>query len=81
MTRQTNVTVDSSDFGLPEGWKAALIEWAAGNECARELWLFGSRGPKGGAKASSDVDIGLTLMPKDGDHDWALGTYAAMQED
>jgi hypothetical protein len=79
MTRQTNMTVDGSDFGLPEGWRAALSDWAAGNECARELWLFGSRGPKGGAKASSNVDIGLVLMPKEGDDDWALGAYFSLR--
>ena len=31
--------------------------------------------------AASDVDIGLALMPANGDHDWALGAYAAMQDD
>jgi hypothetical protein len=69
------------DLGLPPNWQTAMISWASKNECARELWLFGSRGPKGGATAASDVDIGLTLMPANGDHDWALGAYAAMQDD
>ena len=43
----------------------------------RELWLFGSRS-SGAAKASTDVDIGLVLMPAKGKHDWALGNYAAL---
>jgi hypothetical protein len=30
------------------------------------------------AKASSDVDIGLVLMPANGRHNWALGNYAAL---
>jgi predicted nucleotidyltransferase len=81
MTRQTNVTVDGSDFGLQPGWKAALIDWAQLNGSVSELWLFGSRGPKGGATVASDVDIGLVLMPADEGHDWALGNYAALQEE
>jgi predicted nucleotidyltransferase len=81
MIHQTNVSVDSSDIGLQPRWKAVLIEWAQLNGSVRELWLFGSRGPKGGATVASDVDIGLALMPANGDHDWALGNYAAMQED
>jgi hypothetical protein len=32
----------------------------------------------GGARADSDVDLGLVLMPKIGNHDWALGSYAAL---
>jgi hypothetical protein len=72
---------DKTGIGLQPGWQDALIAWAAANESARELWLFGSRGPKGGATATSDVDIGLALMPAKGDHDWALGAYAAMQDD
>lgn len=70
-----------NDLGLPTGWQAALISWASGNECVSEMWLFGSRGPKGGANAASDVDVGLALMPANCDHDWALGAYAALQDD
>src|ERR1700730_13878134 len=61
MIHQTNVSVDSSDIGLQPRWKAVLIEWAQLNGSVRELWLFGSRGPKGGATVASDVDIGLAL--------------------
>jgi hypothetical protein len=66
---------------LPPGWQSALISWANANDCISVLWLFGSRGPKGGVKPTSDVDVGLVLMPATGDHDWALGAYAAMQDD
>jgi predicted nucleotidyltransferase len=48
------------------------VAWAQKNDSIRELWLFGSRA-KGVANASSDVDIGLVLMPAKGKHDWALG--------
>jgi hypothetical protein len=67
-----------TDVDLPDGWKGDLIAWAQRNNSVRELWLFGSRGPKGGARAASDVDIGVALMPAIGDHDWALGNFAAL---
>ena len=51
------------------------MDWAQKNDAIRELWLFGNRA-KGVASASSDVDIGLVLMPAKGKHDWALGNYA-----
>lgn len=63
---------------LRSGWKQALIDWASGNEAVRELWVFGSRGPKGGSKPESDLDVGIVLAPKIGDHDWALGNYFAL---
>lgn len=63
---------------LKSGWKQALIDWASGNEAIRELWIFGSRGPKGGSKPSSDLDVGIVLAPAIGDHDWALGNYFAL---
>jgi len=67
----------NADIGLPMGWRDGAIAWARKNDSVRELWLFGSRA-KGEAKASSDVDIGLVLMPAKGKHDWALGNYAAL---
>lgn len=73
--------MDDADIGIPRGWRDELIEWAAGNGSVRELWLFGSRGPKGGATVRSDIDIGLVLMPADGNDDWALGAYADMQDE
>jgi hypothetical protein len=65
---------------LPEAWKDAAIAWAQRTDAVSELWLFGSRGPKGGATATSDVDLALVLMPKVGSHDWALGNYGALKE-
>ena len=53
------------------------MDRAQKNDAIRELWLFGNRA-KGVASASSDVDIGLVLMPAKGKHDWALGNYAAL---
>jgi hypothetical protein len=35
---------------------------------------------KDGAHPDSDVDVGLVLIPATGDHDWALGNYAALGE-
>jgi predicted nucleotidyltransferase len=45
------------------------VAWAQKNDSIHELWLFGSRS-NGAAKASTDVDIGLVLMPARGKHDW-----------
>jgi predicted nucleotidyltransferase len=67
--------------GLPHDWKDHLVAWAQRNDSVRELWLFGSQGPKGGAHPTSDVDIGLTLMPAIGNHNWALGNFAALGDD
>jgi hypothetical protein len=55
----------NADIGLPTGWRDGLVAWAQKNDSIRELWLFGSRA-KGVANASSDVDIGLVLMPAKG---------------
>ena len=63
---------------LPENWRQQCIAWAQRTDAVRELWLFGSRGPKGGARPDSDVDLGLVMMPKIGNHDWALDDYAAL---
>jgi predicted nucleotidyltransferase len=44
-----------------------------------ELWLFGSRGPKGGARADSDLDIGIVLNPpKKTNRDPAFGALYAL---
>lgn len=69
---------EAGDIGLPDGWRDRCVAWAQSNSSITEIWLFGSRGPKGGARIPSDVDIGIVLMPKIGDHDWALGDYAAI---
>jgi predicted nucleotidyltransferase len=67
----------NADIGLPTAWRDGVVAWAQKNDSVRELWLFGSRA-KGDAKAASNVDIGLVLMPADGKHDWALGNNAAL---
>ena len=51
-----------------------LQMWAAANGSVRGLWLFGSRA-KGVARASSDADIAIALVPPEGNHDWALGMH------
>jgi predicted nucleotidyltransferase len=68
---------ENADIGLPTGWRDGAVAWAEANGSVGELCLFGSRA-KGEAKAGSDVDIGLVLMPANGKHDWALGNYAAL---
>jgi predicted nucleotidyltransferase len=67
---------EAGDIGLPDGWRDRCVAWAKSNGSICEIWLFGSRGPKGGAHMGSDVDIGIALMPKIDDHDWAFGDYA-----
>jgi len=90
----SDVPVDQSDAGdytiepqrieailtvhLPTDWRERCISWADRTDAVRELWLFGSRGPKGGARTDSDIDLGLVMMPKIGNHDWAVGNYAAL---
>lgn len=46
----------------------------------RELWLFGSRA-KGTARANSDADIAIALMPRTGKHDWALGNFFCLDSE
>ena len=60
--------IEAGDIGLPDGWRDRCVTWAQSNGSICELWLFGSRGPGGGARMESDVDIGITLMPKIRDH-------------
>ena len=65
---------------LPPRWRERCVAWAQSNDLVSEIWLFGSRGPKGDAHSESDVDIGLVLMPKGtGATDWALGNYVALR--
>ena len=52
----------------------ALKSWAANNHSVSEFWLFGSRA-KGTAKAKSDVDLAIYLMPETDDTNWALAKY------
>ena len=58
-------------------WIRGLREWAEANGNVRQLWLFGSRA-RGDARENSDVDIAITLVPPDGNHDWAFGNYTAL---
>jgi hypothetical protein len=69
---------DAGDIGLPDGWRDGCIAWAQSNGSLSELWLFGSRGPKGGACFGSDVDIGIALMPPICNNNWAYGNYQAL---
>jgi hypothetical protein len=74
----TRAAAENGNIALPENWRERCIAWAQSNGSVRELWLFGSRGPKGGACLGSDVDIGIALMPAIRSHDWAFGNYVAM---
>jgi predicted nucleotidyltransferase len=65
---------------MQDEWVRGLREWASKNGNVRELWLFGSRAD-GSSKPDSDVDIGLGLMPPDGDHNWAFGNFLALSSD
>lgn len=58
-------------------WLTRLEAWSAQNESVLELWLFGSRAQER-SRPDSDVDLALVLKPAIGDHDWALGNYAAL---
>ncbi|OKO71884.1 nucleotidyltransferase domain-containing protein [Bradyrhizobium sp. AS23.2] len=62
---------------MKDQWVRDLAAWASKNESVREMWLFGSRADET-STPESDVDIGLGLVPPDGDHDWALGNYCAL---
>jgi predicted nucleotidyltransferase len=63
---------------MREEWLRGLRAWASSNDNVRELWLFGSRA-NGSSRPASDVDIAVALMPAVGDHDWALGNFAALR--
>ncbi len=65
------------EIDLPDEWRAMIIDWARETNAVDELWLFGSRA-KGTARPDSDFDIAVSLMPAQGDHDWALGDYFAL---
>jgi predicted nucleotidyltransferase len=71
------VTVDTA---ISEEIKYALREWASSKNAIASLWLFGSRA-KGIHRPSSDYDLAIELMPKKGDHDWALGDYVFMHDE
>jgi predicted nucleotidyltransferase len=68
------------DTAISEETKYALREWADGKNAVASLWLFGSRA-KGVHRTSSDYDLAIELMPKKGDHDWALGDYVFLHDD
>lgn len=61
---------------MQDEWLRALVAWASSNDSISELWLFGSRGD-GTSRPDSDIDIGVGLMPPNGDHNWALGNWCA----
>ena len=65
------------DNDLPDDWRDQIVSWERQTNAVDELWLFGSRA-KGISRPESDVDIALSLMPAQGDHDWALGDYFAL---
>jgi predicted nucleotidyltransferase len=69
------IIMDMRDKGI-----AALRAWATNNDCALELWLFGSRA-KGTSDPDSDIDIALTLMPPSGKTNWALAAYVEAFDD
>jgi hypothetical protein len=64
--------------GLNPDWRRDLIDWAARNDAVREVWVFGSRGPKALATADSDLDVGIVLAPPKDKTDWAFGNYMAL---
>jgi len=61
---------------FPEEWRRRLCAWATANPYIRELWLFGSRADET-ARPDSDVDIGLGLVPPEGNNNPALGAFLA----
>lgn len=71
----------NSDIGLPLEWRDEVIAWAMANDAVRELWLFGSRAQDSEKPPvpSSDVGLGMALMPPHDDANWALAAYAAKQ--
>ena len=62
---------------MRDEWVRDLAAWASTNDSVHELWLFGSRAD-GTSTPESDVDLGLGLAPPNGDHDWALGNFYAL---
>ena len=62
---------------MRDEWVRDLAAWASKNDSVHELWLFGSRAD-GTSTPESDVDLGLGLAPPNGDHDWALGNFYAL---
>ena len=72
--------MDGEGIDLPDRWRERCIAWAQSNGSICELWLFGSRGPKGGARLDSDVDIGIALVPPIRNHNWAMGNYTVMRD-
>lgn len=67
-------------MAIPEQWLRGIQEWAERNGSVREVWLFGSR-QHGDEKEDSDLDLAITLMPPNDNHDWALGNYTALGDD
>jgi predicted nucleotidyltransferase len=65
---------------LSDTWSRELCEWAQKTAAVKELWLFGSRA-RGEARAESDVDLALVLMPSARKHDWASGDYVALHSE
>jgi predicted nucleotidyltransferase len=62
---------------MEDEWIHKLRAWAGANDSVRELWLFGSRADRT-ARPDSDVDLGIGLMPPNGNHDWALANYIVL---
>jgi predicted nucleotidyltransferase len=62
---------------MKDEWVRTLVAWASENDSVRELWLFGSRAD-GTARPDSDIDVGVGLMPPNGEHNWALGNWFAL---
>jgi|SRR5579863_5094155 len=61
-------------MNMQDEWLMSLRSWAAGNDCVRELWLFGSRvsdrsTPDGG------IDLAIVLTLIEGKHDWAAEKF------
>lgn len=67
---------------LDSNLRQRIVSWAASKDSIREIWLFGSRA-RGDARADSDIDLAIVLMPPllrhpgSIPHDWALGNYAS----
>jgi predicted nucleotidyltransferase len=68
--------LSGTSMNMRDEWISGLRVWASRTDSVRELWLFGSRA-RGDARADSDVDLAVVLMPPNGKHDWAGGNYIA----